>query len=333
MLLVVPLFPDAASTHAPKVDALFAYLCGVSIVFSILIAFLLVLFAVRYRRRAEAERAHQIHGSNKLEAIWTVIPLVLVMIMFVWGTNVFFDYARAPKGAMDVYVVGKQWMWKFQHPEGHREINELHVPIGRAVRLTMTSEDVIHDLFIPAFRVKTDVLPGRYSTVWFEATKPGRYHLFCAEYCGTKHSQMIGSVYVMEPADYQAWLAGGTPGISLVAAGQKLFEELACVTCHSPGTRQRGPVLDDLFGSQVRLRGGGSVVADEKYVREAILQPAARIVEGYEPIMPTFQGQISEEGLLSLIAYIKSLTKQRDAAAGAALTTAVPAAGGGLQTP
>jgi cytochrome c oxidase subunit 2 len=309
-MFVVPLFPEAASRHAGRVDALFAYVSGVSIVFSLLIAGLLIFFAVRYRRRSESERAEQIHGNNLLETLWSVIPFGLAMIMFVWGTIVFFDYARPPQNTMDIYVVGKQWMWKFQHPEGHREINELHVPVGRAIRLTMTSEDVIHDLFVPAFRVKTDVLPGRYSTIWFEPTKPGRYHLFCAEYCGTKHSQMIGWVTVMEPAEYQRWLAGSTPAVSLTAAGEKLFEELACITCHREDTRARGPLLDDLFGKEVRLRGGETVKADERYVRESILQPAAKIVEGYEPIMPTFAGQISEEGLLSLVSYIKSLRSQ-----------------------
>jgi len=307
MLFVVPLFPESASTQAGKVDALFAYLCAVSIVFSLLIGALVIYFTIRYRRRSEQERAHQIHGDNRLETIWTIIPLVLAMIMFVWGVDVFFHYARAPHDSMEMYAVAKQWMWKFQHPEGHREINELHIPTGRAIRLTMTSEDVIHDLYIPAFRVKQDVLPGRYSTIWFEATKPGRYHLFCAEYCGTKHSQMIGSVVVMEPAEYQAWLAGEAPATSLPAAGQKLFEELACVTCHREDTRARGPLLDGLFGKEVRLRGGDTVIADEKYLRDSILRPAAKIVEGYEPIMPTFEGQISEEGLLSLVSYIKSL--------------------------
>jgi len=314
MFLVVPLFPESASTQAGKVDALFAYLCAVSIVFSLLIAALVIYFTIRFRRRSETERAHQIHGDNRLETIWTIIPLILAMIMFVWGTDVFFHYARPPRDAMDMYVVAKQWMWKFQHPEGHREINELHIPTGRAIRLTMTSEDVIHDLYIPAFRVKQDVLPGRYSTLWFSATKPGRYHLFCAEYCGTKHSKMIGSVVVMEPAEYQAWLAGEAPATSLAAAGQKLFEELACITCHREDSRARGPLLDGLFGKEVRLRGGDTVVADEKYVRDSILRPAAKIVEGYEPIMPTFEGQISEEGLLSLVSYIKSLGRPPAAA-------------------
>ncbi|MFN0152634.1 MAG: cytochrome c oxidase subunit II [bacterium] len=320
-MLVVPLFPEAASTLAGKVDALFFFLCAVSIVFSLLIGGLVFYFAARYRRRSENERAHQIHGDNRLETIWSVIPFALAMVMFVWGVDVYFEYARPPRDAMDIYVVGKQWMWKFQHPEGHREINELHVPTGRAVRLTMTSEDVIHDLYIPAFRVKQDAVPGRYSTVWFEATKPGRYHLFCAEYCGTKHSQMIGSVVVMEPAEYQAWLAGDAPAMSLAAAGEKLFEELACVTCHREDTKARGPLLDDLFGKEVRLRDGSTVVADEKYLRDSILRPAAKIVAGYEPIMPTFEGQISEEGLLSLVSYIKSLGRPQAAAP-------APAAGG-----
>jgi cytochrome c oxidase subunit 2 len=310
MAFVVPLFPEQASTLATRVDNLFFYCCAVSIVFSLLIASLLIFFAIRYRRRSEIDQAVQIHGNNLLETIWTVIPLGLALVMFFWGVSVYLSHARPPAGALDVYAVGKQWMWKFQHLEGQREINELHVPVGRPVKITMTSEDVIHDLFIPAFRVKADAIPGRYTTVWFEATKPGRYHLFCAEYCGTKHSQMIGSVIVMEPADYQRWLSGAAPAATMAAAGERLFEELACITCHREDKSARGPLLDGLFGKTVDLRGGGTAVADERYLRESILYPAAKIVAGYEPIMPTFEGQISEEGLLGLLAYIKTLSRQ-----------------------
>jgi cytochrome c oxidase subunit II len=216
-----------------------------------------------------------------------------------------------PVDTLNIYVVGKQWMWKFQHLDGQREINELHVPLGRDVKLIATSEDVIHDVFVPAFRVKADVIPGRYVTIWFRATKPGRYHLFCAEYCGTRHSGMTGEVIVMEPAEYQAWLSGGAQGGSLADAGQKLFNELACNTCHRPDAQGRGPVLDGLLGKTVRLQSGDTIVADEAYVRESILNPSAKITAGYQPIMPTFQGLVTEEQLLELIEYVKSLQSQK----------------------
>jgi cytochrome c oxidase subunit 2 len=213
---------------------------------------------------------------------------------------------------MQMYVVGKQWMWKIQHQEGMREINELHIPINRPVKLTMTSEDVIHSFFIPDFRTKQDVVPGRYETTWFTATKPGKYHLFCAEYCGTKHSGMIGWVYAMEPKDYQHWLAGSPPG-TMVEAGAKLFEDLACVNCHKSDGSGRGPSLVGVYGSTVKLVGGGSVRADDAYVRESILNPAAKVVEGYMPDMPVFQGLVTEEQVVQLIEYVKSLTPPRPA--------------------
>jgi cytochrome c oxidase subunit 2 len=228
---------------------------------------------------------------------------------------------------MEIYVVGKQWMWKVQHTDGQREINELHVPVGRPVKLIMGSEDVIHSYYIPDFRVKADVIPGRYNTLWFTATKAGRYRLFCAEYCGTKHSGMIGWVIAMEPADYQAWLAGGRAEDSPVASGAKLFQDLACDTCHKTDSQGRGPMLTNLFGKQVELQGGGTVTVDEAYIRESIVNPQAKVVAGFQPIMPTFQGLVSEEQLLHLIAYVRSLSQpgQVPAATGAAATT--PAAG------
>src|SRR5262245_53795418 len=236
------------------------------------------------------------------------------MSVFAWGASVFFHINRPPDDTMDVLVVGKRWMWKLQHMEGRREINELHVPIGRAVRLTMTSEDVIHSFFVPAFRIKADVLPGRYTTTWFEATKRGTYHLFCAEYCGTEHARMIGRVVVMEPADYQSWLSGARAGstvasgaVPMASSGEEIFARLGCRTCHSDQAGALGPSLNELFGKTVTLSGGGTVRADEGYVRESILNPQAKIVAGYRPIMPTFQGQISEEEVLQLIQYIKTL--------------------------
>jgi cytochrome c oxidase subunit II len=233
-------------------------------------------------------------------------------VMFVWGSSVFFAQQRPPDETINIYVVGKQWMWKFQHLDGQREIDELHVPVGRAVKLIMTSEDVIHDVFVPAFRVKADVLPGRYTSIWFQATKPGRYHLFCAEYCGTRHSGMTGEVIVMEPAEYQAWLSGGTGEGSLASAGEKLFADLACNTCHRPDSQGRGPVLDGLFGKTVTMQNGENVMFDEAYIRESILTPTAKVAAGFQPIMPTFQGLVSEEQLLQLIEYVKSLQSKTE---------------------
>ena len=303
----MPLFPERASTMAGRVDALYFFLIGLSTFFSLLIAGLIVFYAVKYRRRKADEIGADIHGSLILEIAWSGIPLLITMVIFVWGASVFFAMARPPDEALNIYAVGKQWMWKFQHLDGQREINELHVPVGRAVKMIMTSEDVIHDFFVPAFRVKADVLPGRYTSVWFEPTKPGRYHLFCAEYCGTKHSGMIGSVVVMEPSEYQTWLSGGAPEGSLASTGAKLFADLACNTCHRPDAQGRGPVLEGLFGKTVALQSGETITVDEAYVRESILTPVAKITAGFQPIMPTFQGLVTEEQLLALVEYVKSL--------------------------
>src|SRR2546422_1820915 len=302
-----PLFPESASTIATRVDLLYFFLLAVSIFFSLLIAGSIVFFAVKYQRRRRDAIGEQIHGSMILEIAWTGIPFLIAMVIFVWGASVFFAMSRPPDETLNVYVVGKQWMWKFQHLDGEREINELHVPVGRAVKLIMTSEDVIHDVFVPAFRVKADVLPGRYTNLWFQPTKPGRYHLFCAEYCGTRHSGMIGEVVVMEPSEYQAWLSGGAPEGSLASAGEKLFADLACNTCHRPEEQNRGPVLQGLFGKTVTLQTGETVVADEAYIRESILNPSAKVTAGFQPIMPTFQGLVTEEQLLELVEYVKSL--------------------------
>jgi cytochrome c oxidase subunit II len=315
----LPLFPEQASTMAGRVDALYFYLLAVSAFFATLIALLVIIFAIRYRRRSESELPRGIEGALKLEVAWTVIPLAISLSFFFWGAKLFFAMNRPPNDALEVYVVGKQWMWKIQHADGQREINELHVPVGRAVRLTMTSEDVIHDFFVPAFRMKKDVVPGRYATAWFEATRSGNYRIFCAQYCGTRHSAMTGWVHAMEPADYQAWLSGGVASESLAAAGAKLFQRHACNTCHRPDSTARGPNLEGLFGRRVQLADGRTLVADESYIRESILAPNAKIVAGFQPIMPTFQGLVSEEELLQLVAYIKSLSKPSPAPAAAAM--------------
>ena len=296
---------------AGRVDALYFFVVAVSGFFSLLIAGLVVYFAIKYRRRRPDGVGAQVAGGMMLEITWTVIPFLITLVIFFWGASIFFAMSRPPDETLNIYVVGKQWMWKIQHADGTREINELHVPVGRAVKLVMASEDVIHDFSIPAFRVKADVVPGRYTQIWFEATKPGRYHLFCAEYCGTRHSGMIGQIVVMEAADYQTWLSGGAPEGSLASAGEKLFADLACNTCHRPDSRGRGPVLEGMFGKTVQLTTGEIVTVDEQYLRESILQPSARVTAGYQPVMPAFQGIVSEEQLLALVEYVKSLSTRQ----------------------
>ena len=301
-----PLFPRAATDIARDVDALYFYLVGISVFFATLISLTLLFFVVRYRRRAGVA-ATQVEGSLKLEIVWTAIPLVIALSVFAWGARLYVDISRTPADAMDVYVTGKQWMWKIQHPQGQREINELHVPAGETVRLTMNSEDVIHDFFVPAFRVKSDVVPGMVTTSWFRAEVPGEYHLFCAEYCGTKHSEMIGKVIVLEPSEYQQWLSGVEAGLSMEDAGARLFEELRCVTCHGGQPGARGPSLVGAWGTEVPLEGGGAVAFDENYVRRSLISPGTELARGYDAIMPTFEGQVSEEQILQIIAYLKSL--------------------------
>ena len=320
------LWPETASTFAPKVDALFLYLLGVSIFFTALIFILIVYFGLRYRRRPGV-LPQPVKTSTALELTWSVIPFLLTMVMFGWGAKLYMHMYRPPADAMQINVVAKQWMWKLQHPTGAREINELHVPTGRPIKLVMTSQDVIHSFFVPAFRTKADVIPGRYHTLWFNATKPGEYHLFCAEYCGDWHSRMIGQIVVMEPAKYQAWLAGVAPDLSPVAAGEKLFTEKACITCHG----QRGPGLSGIYGTRQRVIEEGvekDVLVDEAYLRESIINPSRKVVVGYPPLMPTFEGQLTEEQILDLIAYIKSLNEAKPGEPGAA-----PAGSSAVGTP
>jgi cytochrome c oxidase subunit 2 len=307
----LPLFPARASTIGAGVDHLFFYLVAVALVFSTLIFGLVFYFAIRYRRRSPADKATQITSSVPLEIAWTVIPLCLSAVMFFWGASLFLRHAIAPPGSADIYVVGKQWMWKVQHPEGRREINELHVPVGRPFRLIMTSEDAIHSFFVPAFRLKQDVLPGRFTTLWFQATQVGRYHLFCSQYCGTNHSLMGGWIEVMEPVEYEHWLSRGSTGDPMQVAGAKLFERLGCSNCHQSTNQGRGPSLEGLYGRRVLLEGGGTTIADDAYIEESILKPATKVTRGYQPIMPTFQGQISEEGVFQIIAFLRSLKGER----------------------
>jgi cytochrome c oxidase subunit II len=318
----LPLWPESASTTAGSVDALYIFLVLVSGIMTVLIFTVLTVFAVRFRRRT-GKRAEQIEGSSHLEITWSVIPFCVFMSFFVWGAAIYFHERTPPQDPAEVYTVAKQWMWKFEHFGGQREINELHVPIGRDVKLIMTSQDVIHSFYVPAFRIKQDVLPGRYTTIWFHPTKAGTYHLFCAEYCGTQHSGMIGWVMVMEPRDYEAWIGGGG-NQPLAVTGQKLFSELGCVTCHRSDVQGRGPNLAGVFGKPVLLEDGRTLIADENYIRESILEPGAKVVKGFKPVMPTFQGQVSDEQLNALVAYVKSL---------AAPQLAKPASGMAVATP
>jgi cytochrome c oxidase subunit 2 len=316
MLTDLGLFPEAASTVAGRVDALYFFLIAISLFFSIGIAGILITFGIRFRRRSPHDQAEQIHGSLVLELAWSIIPFGIAMVIFFWGASIYVTLKRPPNDSLQVFVVGRQWMWKLQHLEGKREINELHVPVGMPVRLTLTSEDVIHSFYVPAFRIKQDAVPGRYTTAWFQATKPGTYHLFCAEYCGTEHSRMIGRIVVLEPAEYQAWLAmpsgvqtAAAGGVQSVAAsGEALFTGLGCATCHKPQSGALGPSLIGVFGKSVTFQDGATITVDEAYLRESILDPQTRVVRGFQPVMPTFRGQISEEQILQLITYIRSLS-------------------------
>jgi cytochrome c oxidase subunit II len=303
----LPLWPDQASTLAGPVDALYIYLLLVSGVMTALIFIAVAVLAIKYRRRPGRE-AQQIEGSTVLEIGWTVTPFFIMVTFFIGGAVIFFQERTPPADATEVYVVAKQWMWKVEHMEGQREINALHVPTGENVKLIMTSQDVIHSFYVPAFRLKQDVLPGRYTTLWFNATRPGTYHLFCAEYCGTNHSGMGGDIVVMEPQDYALWMAGG-PALPLQETGKQLFTQFGCATCHRSDVQGRGPNLVGVYNKPVQLEDGRTVIADENYVRESILNPTAKIVKGFNPVMPTFQGIISDEQLNALVAYVKSLSQ------------------------
>jgi cytochrome c oxidase subunit 2 len=308
MVFAQLLFPEQASAHAANLDALSYYILSVTGFFAVLIALLLLVFAIRFRRRSDHDRPPHIEGSMALEIFWSVVPLLLALVMFVWGAVLFFDLARPPDDALEVYVVGRQWMWKAQHPAGQRETHTLHVPVDRAVKLTMTSEDVIHGFYVPAFRVQWDVVPGRYTTLWFRATKPGTYDLYCTQYCGTDHAMMVGKVIVMEQPAFERWLRGGADG-SLADKGAKLFRKLQCVTCHSATSQALAPVLENLYNRPVKLDDGSTVLADEDYLRESILKPNAKIVAGYRrpSLMPPYEGEVNEEELLQLIAFLRQL--------------------------
>jgi cytochrome c oxidase subunit 2 len=317
MFAEIIFFPEAASTTASDVDLLLYFLTASTGIVGLGVAVALIGFAVYYRRRPNTPTPAEMRGSKVLELFWSLTPLAIFMVMFVWGATVYYGAYRAPDNATVIYGIGKQWMWKFQHPEGQREINELHVPLGQPFKVVLTSEDVIHSFFVPEFRIHQDVLPNRYTSTWFQATKPGTYHLFCSQYCGTNHAGMIGSVIVMEQADYQNWLHLHAEG-SLALEGRKVFLKYRCISCHSADENARAPVLENLYGQVVHYRLPTdppdtrffrTTLADEDYIRQSVLEPSAKLVAGYENIMPTFKGQVSEEEIVQLIAYIKSLQR------------------------
>jgi cytochrome c oxidase subunit 2 len=300
------LFPPEASKIAPQMDALYFFMVLISLIGLTIVILLVVSFSIMYSKKRHPV-AVQIEGSTLLEATWTIIPLGLFLLMFVWGALIYFRIYTPPANAMNIYVVGKQWMWKAEHPGGQHEINSLHIPTGRPIQLTLISNDVFHSFSIPAFRVKREAIPGRYTNVWFEATTPGTYHLFCTQYCGTNHSAMIGDIVVLTPDDYKKWLAESTSGMSLAQNGERLFASLSCNACHTGQAGARGPSLAGVYGSKLTLANGSTTLADEAYLRDAILNPSDHVTQGFTPIMPTYQGQISEDGVISLVEYIKTL--------------------------
>src|SRR6187402_11261 len=328
------LWPREASTVAGQTDALYIFLWLMTIVGMALVLALLVVFSVKYRKEKHPN-AIQIEGSTLLEATWTIIPLGIFLFVFVWGAWLYFRIYNPPADSMNIYIVGKQWMWKAEQPGGQHEINALHVPMGRNVQLTMISQDVFHSYSIPEFRVKREVIPGRYSTVWFNATAAGTYHLFCTQYCGTLHSGMVGDVVVMTPSDYQAWVDSSTSGMSLAQNGERLFASMGCSQCHTGDAAARGPNLAGIYGAKLKMDDGSTQLVTDGFLRDAILNPSAHLPAGFKPIMPTYQGQISEEGVIDLVEYIKGLktnyrvqqtlgTSQSNQAAPSASGTVIP---------
>lgn len=301
-------WPAAASAYAVQVDYLIWAFTAVILLLTVPIFGTLILFAARYQHgNTDRDRSNPLERDPRLELSWIVIPFLVTMVFFVWGAVLYHRLQSPPAGALIVNAVARQWMWKFQHPGGQAEINTLHVPMGEPVRVNAVSQDVMHALYVPALRIKTDVLPGRYHQIWFEADKPGVYRLLCTEFCGTEHSKMGGYIEIMPPAEYQAWLDRQDTDMSLAAAGESLFRSYGCSGCHGARAAQRAPGLGGVYGSVVPLADGSTIIADERYIRDSILLPRSEVAAGYRPIMPSFMGQIGEEDLLKLVAYVKSL--------------------------
>lgn len=325
----LPFIPPQASNHALGIDWVFWITTIIVAAFGIGVAFFLILFTARYREGRKVNRVLPHHEGIALEMIWTVIPLLIVIGLFVISTVIVFPIFRAPREASEIFVVGKQWMWKLQHPNGRWEMNELHVPVGKPVKLTMISEDVIHSFGIPAFRLNMDVVPGRYTTTWFTPTRVGRYHIFCAQYCGTNHAIMGGYVTVMEPDQFEKWMSTGNVSSSLAAKGETLFREKGCTGCHGPNANLRAPSLANLYGTERPVQIPGDqpwrpempsqlVKADYRYLHDSIILPGTEIASGYEPIMPSYAGRLTEEEVIQLVDYIKTLSTSNGTSNGSA---------------
>ncbi len=303
----IPLWPETASSYASRVDTMVVSFTGIMLLFVLPAVVCLIVFILRYRSATNVARDHRPQGNHKLEITWIVLPFIASMILFGWSARLFFEARTPPADALEIQVTGKQWMWKFQHPEGQRELNVLHVPAGRPVLLNMISEDVIHSFYLPAMRLKQDVLPGRYTQLWFQADQVGSYQAFCAQFCGTDHSTMLATLEVQTPAEHVRWLASAGTETSLAAQGATLFRQLGCSGCHSARAAVQAPRLEGLYGRPVPLADGSTVTADDGYLRDSILLPKKQVAAGYAPIMPTFSNLIDEEAVQRLIAYIKSL--------------------------
>ena len=309
----LPFWPRDAAVTASRVDTLvIAELAIVAVILGLVFG-LMIVFGLRYRRGSGADRSHLARKTWHWEIGWTAGSLAGFLALFVWGANLYVWLYQPPKGDLEIYVVAKQWMWKLQHPGGQREIDELHVPVNKTVRLLLTSQDVIHNFIVPAFRVKHDEVPGQYETIWFTPTETGRFPLECTQYCGTEHAHMVGDVVVMSEADYTRWLA--TQGVhqSLAQEGEALFRQYGCSGCHGANSTVHAPSLVGVYGSIVHLQDGSAVIADERYIRDSILLPRSQIVAGFPPVMPSFAGQIGEDDLMKLVAYIQSLSRAPEA--------------------
>jgi cytochrome c oxidase subunit II len=305
------MLPPAKSPTAEITDALFYFINVASLIFIVSITAAIIWFAWKYRRRSEEDVTPVISHNSKLEITWSVIPLILVMIVYGWGFSGYVNLATPPSDAYEIRVVGKSWLWEFHYQNGNVSINELHVPANRPVKLIMSSDDVIHSFYVPDFRVKRDVLPNRYSSLWFEANEAGESVIFCTEYCGRAHSDMIATVIAHEPQEFENWLeTAGSADDNLEPAelGEQLTNRYACVTCHSvDGSEIQGPSFQGLFGADRTLESGETVTADENYIRESILEPNAKVVQGYEPVMPSFSGSLNDRQVDAIIEYIKTL--------------------------
>jgi cytochrome c oxidase subunit 2 len=303
----LPFWPLISAKQGVQVDHLIIAEVAVSALTVLIVFAMMVTFSVRYRRGSPASRAHLMEKTWRAEIGWTTATLIGFLALFVWGAGIYIWLYRSPPGDIEIYVVGKQWMWKVQHPGGQREINELHVPAGKVIRLVLASQDVIHSFFIPAFRIKHDVVPGTYETLWFKATETGVYRFECTQYCGEQHATMTGDVVVMTPAAYETWLVDQGVGQSLAEEGEALFRQYGCSGCHGANSTVRAPPLEGLYGSVVHLQDGSVRRADEAYLRDCILEPRSFTVAGYPPVMPDFSGRIGEDDLMKVIAYIQSL--------------------------